>query len=127
MAQALGLCSRERVPSGACTAYSFDILYRLGQIHEQQNDFPEAMSEYQKVLALSAQVHGKNDIKAAVQEAVRRLTPRLGQVVVPMRTKQGCQQESIWLRPGTHSIRVDKKFEQIEVKPREIVRVGACE
>ncbi len=127
MAQALGLCSREHVPSGPCTAYSFDILYRLGQIHEQQNDFPEAMSAYQKVLSLSAQVHGKNDIKTAVQEAVRRLTPRLGQVVVPMRTKHGCQQESIWLRPGTHSIRVDKKFEQIEVKSREVVRVGACE
>jgi HEAT repeat protein/predicted Ser/Thr protein kinase len=127
MAQALGMCSREHGSGGPCTAFSLDILYRLGQIHEQQNDFPEAMSEYQRVLALAPQVHGKLEIKAAVQEAVRRLAPRLGQVVVPMRTKRGCQEDTIWMRPGTHSIRVNTKFEQIEVKPREVVRVGTCD
>ena len=93
----------------------------------EHDHFPQAMSEYQKVLALSPQVHGKSDIKLATQEAVRRLTPRLGQVVVPVRTRRGCQEETIWLRPGTHSIRVDTKFEQIDVKSREIVRVGTCQ
>ena len=126
LGKALALCSRDRRRGGPCTGYSFDILYRLGQIHEEQKALPEAMSEYQQVLALGPQVRGQGETKAAVKAAIDRLAPRLGQVVVPKRTKRGCQEETIWLRAGSHSIRVDSKFEQIEVKAHEVVRVGTC-
>lgn len=126
MEKAIGLCSRDPQHAALCTNLSFELLSRLGQIHEQQREWPEAMTEYQRLLALAPQVRGKADVKAATQAAVQRLAPKLGQVVVPKRTKRGCQEETIWMRPGQTSIKVDSKFEPIEVKAREVVRVGTC-
>jgi serine/threonine protein kinase/HEAT repeat protein len=126
LAKALGLCSKERRHSGPCVTSSFDIYYRLGQIHEQQKSLPDAMNDYQQVLLLSSQVHGKGDIKTEAQKAVQRLAPRLGQVILSKRTKHGCQVETNWLRPITTSLRVDGKTQQIEVKPGTVIRVGTC-
>jgi len=127
MEKAVGLCSRDRGRVVACASLTFELYFRLGQIHEQQKEWPEAMAEYQRVLALASQVRGRADLKSGAQEAVGRLSPRLGQVVVPKRSKRGCSEDTIWLRPGTHSIKVDSKFEQIEVKAREVVRIGRCQ
>ena len=126
MDKAVAICSRDSKHSAICAIITFDLVYKLGQIHEQQKEWPEAMLEYQRVLALSPQVRGKGDIKANTEAAVQRLSARLGQVVVPRRGKRGCQEETIWMRPGTTSIKVDTKFETIEVKVKEIVRVGSC-
>lgn len=126
MEKAIGLCSREHEKAAQCAQLSFELRYHLGEIHEKAKEWPEAMDEYQEVLAISDKVRGKADIKSGTQAAVARLAPRLGQVIVPKNTKRGCQEEIHWLRPGPASIKVDSKFEQIEVKAREVVRVGKC-
>jgi len=128
MEKAIALCSRDRDRQHVtvCANLSFDLVYRLGQIHERQKEWPEAMTEYQRLLSLSPQVRGKSDIKATAQAAVERLAPRLGQVIVSKQTRHGCQEETIWMRPGTHYIKADSKFEQIQVKARSVVRVGKC-
>ncbi len=126
MQKAVGLCSRERQHAVQCAQLTYELFYRLGQIHEQQKEWPQAMNEYQRNLALSMQVRGRNDIKSDAQEAVQRLQPRLGQVVVMRPGKRGCQEEPMWLPPGTHSIKIDKKFETVEVTAKGVVRVGAC-
>jgi len=124
--KATSLCSRDGSRAALCANLTFELYYRLGQIHEGAREWPEAMSEYQRVLGLAGQVRGRGDLKAATQEAVSRLSPKLGQVVVPKRGKRSCAEDTIWLRPGVHSIKVDSKFEQIEVKAREVVRMGKC-
>ncbi len=124
--KATSLCSREGTRATVCASLTFELYYRLGQIHEQAREWPEAMTEYQRLLSLSGQVRGRADLKSAAQEAVARLSPKLGQVVVPKRGKRSCSEDTIWLRPGSHSIKVDSKFEQIEVKAREVVRIGKC-
>ena len=43
------------------------------------------------------------------------------------RGKKGCLTEVLWLHPGIHQIRVDTKFEQIEIKRREEKQVGSCD
>jgi hypothetical protein len=84
------------------------------------------MTEYQRLLSLGAQVRGKADVKGSAQEAVERLAPRLGQVVVSKRTRRGCQEETVWVPPGVHLIKVDSSFQQLVVKPRAVLHVGKC-
>ena len=126
MEMALSLCSRDRKNSSRCKALSLELIYRLGQIHERQKAWPEAMNEYQQLVVLAAQVRGKSDIRAAARAAIERLAAHLGQVLVARQTDRGCQQDSIWMRPGIHSIKMGSKFEEIEVHARGIVRVGEC-
>jgi serine/threonine protein kinase/HEAT repeat protein len=124
--KATSLCSREGPRAVLCANLTFEPYYRLGEIHEQAREWPEAMTEYQRLLSLSAQVKGRGDLKSATGAAVARLSPKLGQVVVSKRGKRGCTEDTIWLRPGTHSIKVESKFEQIEVKARDVLRIGKC-
>ena len=102
--KATSLCSRDGSRAVLCANLTFELYYRLGH-HEGAREWPEAMTEYQRVLGLAGQVRGRGDLKAATQEAVSRLSPKLGQVVVPKRGKRSCAEDTIWLRPGVHSIR----------------------
>lgn len=123
------LCSRDRKRASECAALTFETSLRLGQIYEGQKALPEAMSEYQKVLRSASVPKGKAGLRSEAQAAAERLAGRLGQVIVRSPgggKKAGCDETTMWMRPGPALIKVDGKLEPIEVRAQAITKVGSC-
>lgn len=125
--KAVALCAQDRRYAVQCATFTLDLHYRLGQVHEGEKHLDAAMVEYQRVLAIAPQVRGKADIKAGAQAAATRLSRSLGQVILSKKTKRGCQTETQWFRTGTVTIRLGDKLTQVQVSPKEPVRLGNCE
>ena len=91
---------------------------------------PEAMAEYQTVLRTSTIPRGKAELRSAAQQAVSRLSARLGQVIVRSPGKPGskkaCEEVTMWMRPGPALIKVGGKLEPIEVRSQAVTHVGLC-
>lgn len=130
--KAHALCSRDRKHAAECAVLTYETSYRLGQIYEQQKALPEAMTEYQKLLRTSTAPRGKAELRSATQEAVGRLSSRLGQVIVRSQGKPGgkktpaCEEVTMWMRPGPALLKVDGKLEPIEVRAQAVTKVGSC-
>jgi hypothetical protein len=87
------------------------------------------MSEYQKVLRSASVPKGKAGLRSEAQAAAERLAGRLGQVIVRSPgggKKAGCDETTMWMRPGPALIKVDGKLEPIEVRAQAITKVGSC-
>jgi HEAT repeat protein len=123
--KANSLCNRERKYPQPCNELLIDINYHLGQIHEAVERFPEAVSSYQKVVQGSSRTHEEQ--KNAAQEAMKRLLPNLGQVVIPKTVKNHCQEVTLFMIPGTHMIDIDGNQQTVKVRARETVKLGSCE
>ena len=127
--KAILLCVRDRKAAPSCPSLLADAALRLGQLHEDQKELGEAMTEFQRVLGQGgAKFSGKPSAatKAAAQRAVERLLPQLGQVMVSRQQKDKCVQAVIWLPPGTHMVKLGTKFETIQVRAKDKVAVGSC-
>ncbi|MBL9006208.1 MAG: HEAT repeat domain-containing protein, partial [Myxococcales bacterium] len=128
--RAHALCGRDRKHAAECAVLVYETSYRLGQIYEQQKALPEAMAEYQTVLRTSTIPRGKAELRSAAQQAVSRLSARLGQVIVRSPGKPGskkaCEEVTMWMRPGPALIKVGGKLEPIEVRSQAVTHVGLC-
>ncbi len=119
------LCARGRDRAG-CEALLFDVSYQLARLHETQGHLAEAMQEYERAVKQAAAVAGKAREKSAVQDAVLRLVPKLGIMIMPKQSGGACQEVSLWMMPGTHSVVVGGQSQTVQIKAHETLRVGAC-
>ncbi len=124
--QAISLCTQDRQNAVLCAILSVDLIFRLGQIREQQLEWPEAMNEYQRVTTLFHKVKGKPELKARVAEAMTRLRPRVCKVVVRQPVRRRCVEEIVWVPPGPRIIKVGGKLERILARTDEDIQVGTC-
>lgn len=124
--QAISLCAQDRQNAVLCAILSVDMIFRLGQIREQQLEWPEAMNEYQRVTTLFHKVKGKSELKARVAEAMTRLRPRVCKVVVRQPVRRRCVEEIVWVPPGPRIIKVGGKLERIVARTDEDIQVGTC-
>ena len=120
------LCSKGADRHAGCDGLLFDVSLQLARMHEAQGHLAEAMQEYQRAAKQAPAVAGKDRDKAAVQDAVLRLVPRLGILVMPKKTGRSCQEVSLWMQPGTHDIVVDGQAQTVQIKAHETVRAGSC-
>jgi HEAT repeat protein len=121
------LCSHEHRASPLCSELSIDISYHLGRAHEEQHNLARAMTEYQAAMkAAAAAGKTQSPLASEAQEAVVRLVPQLGVVILPKPTKKGCRELPVWMEPGPQEIQVNGHSEQIEVRAHETLRVGRC-
>lgn len=123
--KANSLCNRERKFPQPCAELLIDINFHLGQIHEASDRLPEAVTAYQKVVQGASRGH--EDRKSAAQDALTRLLPNLGQVVIPKTVKKRCQEVTLYMLPGTHMIDIDGNQQTVKVRARETVKLGSCE
>jgi hypothetical protein len=124
------LCVRNRKAAPSCPSLLSEVALRLGQLHEEQKEFGEAMAEYQRVLGQGgskAVAKPSSSTRTAAERGVDRLSPLLGQVMVARQEKGKCVHASIWLAPGTHMVRLGSKFETIQIRAKEKVAVGSCD
>jgi HEAT repeat protein len=124
--KANALCARDSKHAQACAGLTLESFFLLGKIYEEQNDLSQAMNAFQRVAEREANVRGKNEQKAYSQQAMARLRPKLGQVILTQKGKRGCQDEVNWLRPGTTLIRINGSLQAVTVKAGGEVRVGSC-
>jgi tetratricopeptide (TPR) repeat protein len=124
--KAKALCGRARKQAAGCAAVSGELSARLGQVYDGQERFAEAMAEYQRALDAGAS-RLPPALHAEVQAAVTRLLPRLGRIVLPKRTGDRCEEATMYMPPGTHTVVVDGKGQTVTVRARETVKVGACQ
>lgn len=125
--QAISLCGQDRKNPVPCAILSVDMVFRLGQIREQQLEWPEAMNEYQRVTTLFHKVKGKPELKARLAEAMTRLRPRVCKVVVRQTVRRRCVEETVWVAPGPRTIKVGGKLEQIQARTDSDIQVGTCQ
>jgi hypothetical protein len=85
------------------------------------------MGEYQKVARAAGLKRAKLDRRSAALEAIVRLSPRLGRIVITKPVKGKCQQIEMWMPPGTQSIIIGGKPQQVRLAPRETATFTECE
>lgn len=120
--RANALCSRDRVHKKACTTLELTLALERGRIFEEQKRLSEAMAEYQKAVDGTK---GKPRVQAA--EALARLAPQLGKVILRSLVKGKCQERVQWLLPGTkQKIKVGDKSQPVNVRAGQTVEIGTC-
>ncbi len=120
------LCAKGRDHRAGCDALLFDVSYQLARLHETQGHLAEAMGEYERAVRQAPTVSGRAREKSAVQDAVLRLVPKLGILVMPKQSGGTCQEVSLWMMPGTHSVVVGGGSQTVQIKAHETLRVGSC-
>ncbi|MDW8284455.1 MAG: tetratricopeptide repeat protein, partial [Myxococcales bacterium] len=118
------LCTRGLRKQPSCARLHPEILFYLARTYEAQGRLPEAMSDYEQVVARAS--HARPEHLAEARKGMERLGQRLGRIVVPKQGPRGCQEVSIWMLPGRHLVYVRGRSEQVTVRAQERVQVGAC-
>ena len=120
--RANALCSRDRAHKKACTTLELTLALDRGRIFEEQKRLSEAMAEYQKAVDGT---RGKPRVQAA--EALSRLAPQLGKVILRSLVKGKCQERVQWLLPGKkQKIKVGDKSQPVNVRAGQTVEIGTC-
>jgi HEAT repeat protein len=120
--RASALCRRDRAHKKACVALDVALAADRGLIFEQQKRFSEAMAEYQKAIGGP---RGKGRVRAA--EAISRLAPQLGKVILHSAVKGRCQERVQWLLPGKKQrIKVGSHSQAVNVRAGQTVEIGQC-
>ncbi|MFO0578056.1 MAG: tetratricopeptide repeat protein [Polyangia bacterium] len=121
------LCAKDK-RSATCAELAINLSFHLGRAYEAQGQLAEAMTEFERVI--KAPSAGRDKARAAqqqvAQEAVLRLVPKLGVVVIKRRAGSACQQTSRWMPPGSHRIEVDGEQQEVSVQATQTVQVGSC-
>jgi hypothetical protein len=120
------LCATDRAHEAPCRALTSEVAYRLGQVLEAQERWADAMTEYQHAVRQETEVKGRVDYRGEAQAAIARLAPRVGQVIVSRLLQGRCSETTLWMTPGKHEIDVRGTRVSVVVRPRQVVRAGAC-
>ncbi len=120
-------CARSRKEAAAaCAESAWELSLALGRVYEAQQQWALAMREYDK-LKHEGGPHPPTPVqRAEVSAAVKRLSPRLGRVVIPKIIHKRCQESVVWMAPGTHTVDLQGTTQQIRVRAQETVKVGQC-
>jgi hypothetical protein len=124
--QALSLCSQDRKNAAACAVLSLDMTFRLGQVRAKQNEWPEAMTEYQKVTTMLRKVKARPELKSQVEKVMKELRGYVCKVVVRARVGTRCVEDTVWVGPGSRTVKVGERQEQIEAQAGAELQLGTC-
>ena len=124
--QALLLCSQDRKNAVPCAILALDMTFRLGRVRAEQNEWPAAMNEYQKVAVLLHKTKGRSELKGQLDQAMKKLRGAVCKVVVRQRVGHHCAEDTVWVGSETHMIKVGERLEPIEPKAGGELQVGTC-
>jgi hypothetical protein len=121
------LCaSGNKATAAACGELSSELPYYLGRAYESQEEWAEAMTEFQKLLGHGTVLHAKAEHRSYAQAASRRLAPQLGQILVQQILKGKCQEVAIWMPPGTHLVSLGGQSRSVSVHAGETSKLDTC-
>ena len=119
-------CEKKKKLAAACTTLSFEMMVRVAQIYEKQDQLPEAMAEYEKAMRLSGISSARPQIKAEAESGQARLRTQLGRVTLPKLVGGRCREVTDWMLPGTNVVTVNGVQTFVKVRPGEIQNLGTC-
>lgn len=120
-------CARSRKEAAAaCAESAWELSLALGRVYEAQQQWALAMREYDKLKHEGGPHPPTPAQRAEVSAAVKRLSPRLGRVIIPKMIHKRCQESVVWMAPGTHTVDLHGTTQQIRVRAQETVKVGQC-
>lgn len=120
-------CARSRKEAAAaCAESAWELSLALGRVYEAQQQWALAMREYDKLKHEGGPHPPTPAQRAEVSAAVKRLSPRLGRVIIPKFIHKRCQESAVWMAPGTHTVDLQGTTQQIRVRAQETVKVGQC-
>ena len=86
----------------------------------------EAINEYEQIEARSASLRLDPSAKEALAQAIARLRPKLGRVLIRKPGNGKCQESSLWTLPGTISVNLGDTSQDVDVHANQTVRLGSC-
>jgi tetratricopeptide (TPR) repeat protein len=122
--KAHALCTNNRLRAKPCAQLVIEVAYHLAQAYEALERWPEAMTWYDK-LSLP-QVRLSPERRSHVQQALVRLQPRLGKIIMRRKQAGHCQETTIWMPPGQHVLQVAGRGESVVVRAGKVTQVGTC-
>jgi hypothetical protein len=100
---------------------------QFGKVREKLGQWKDAHYWYRTALDLSVSWADRDPLleleQGEMRQTIKRLNQTLGRVHL---SDSDCKDEIIWLRPGRHLIKVDGKFEKIEVNAGEDIAIDRC-
>jgi hypothetical protein len=119
-------CERERRLPQACAPLLTEVAFCRARVFEAEHRRAEAANEYQRVVESGARAKIAPAHRLAAQAALAELTPRLGQVVLRTKAKGRCRESTFWLEPGKQNISIGGRSQEVVVKVRQRIELGAC-
>jgi serine/threonine protein kinase len=101
--------------------------YHLGQVYEERKEKAKAMQEYSKLLD-APDGQKPPDLAQAAEEAVARLSPLVGHVILfrPAATGQ-CIRSDLYLPPGRHLVDLgDGKSQSVRLSAGATLNLNTC-
>jgi hypothetical protein len=119
-------CAYDRRHAGACANLALEVGLDRGRLFEEQRQWDQAMTEYQRVTRSATRGRFAALKRISAQEAIVRLSPYVGQVVIRRAVNGQCRDETLWLLPGKQTVIVGGQRQEITVHARDVVTLGAC-
>ncbi len=99
----------------------------MARAYEAGAQWAEAMAEYQRVAHFSGARRAKPEQRSAALEAIVRLSPRLGRIVIAKLIKGKCQLSEMWMPPGTQTINIGGELKQVKLLAQDTVTLQECQ
>jgi hypothetical protein len=120
-------CARSHKEAAlACAELADELSLALGRVYEAQSQWALAMREYDKLKSGVGSRPLTSQQRAEVSAALKRLSPKLGRVIIPKIVHKRCQESVVWMPPGTHTVNLRGSTQQVHVRAQETVKVGQC-
>lgn len=122
--KAHALCLNNRVLAKPCVPLGTEVAYHMAAVYEALERWPEAMTWYEKLSQPAVRLSVER--RGVVQQAMARLAPRLGKIIMIRKQSGRCQETAVWMPPGQHVLQINQRAESITVRPRSTTRIGSC-
>ena len=110
-----------------CGNIGLDAYYQIGRLHENANAYHLAIDAYQTAFGLGERITGRSELKEQINEAIARLRPKVGQVIVRSMVKGKCQSRISWLPRGSYYVRGEQsKSYSVVLRGGDVQEVGTC-
>lgn len=111
-----------------CSLRLYEISYLLGRVHQGQEQWPEAMTEFAKAQAAAAHLPKRDRLpyRAELAAALLQVRPLVVSVELRRQTKGRCQVSTEWIPPGRHALEVDGNRQIVNAAAGETFKIGSC-
>ena len=120
-------CAHARQNRAVCSPRITELTYQLARAFESQGQLAEAMAEYQKVAHASGAARAKGEQRSRALEAMIRLAPRLGRIIITQLVQGKCKEQEKLLPPGSQMVNIGGQLKSVKLRAGETVTLATCQ
>ncbi len=119
-------CAKARDNRAVCSPRITELSFQLARALESQGQLAEALTEYQKVARATGAAKAKGEQRSRALEAVIRLSPRLGRLIITQIVKGKCKEQEQLLPPGSQMVNIGGQLKAVKLRAGETVTLETC-